>query len=140
MADPASKEEAQAPSTSAQEGQKRPASSADLTEPADKKSWMIKTPTTSEPDSVRSAPGGIMNMIANRFSSPFPVADAYFVIVNTANMNGWFSSLRNAMLEAIYPDSRYEETNVITDENVRLMCRHLTKARVDHVYASYSSR
>lgn len=54
-------------------GNKRKAGS-DLTEPADKKTKVVHQ--TQEPDLFKSTqPGGIINLIANRFSSPFPVAD-----------------------------------------------------------------
>lgn len=71
------------PSTS---GAKRKAGS-ELTEPADKKS---KTEhMTKEPDTFKSTqPGGIINLIANRFSSPFPIADTQFGLSTSPRVNG----------------------------------------------------
>lgn len=133
-APPAAVPEEAAPSTS---GQKRKAGS-DLTEPADKKSQTVTV--TKEPDTFKSTqPGGIINLIANRFSSPFPTADTQFVIVNTADIS-WYGTIWDTLISAIYPDGNFVAENVITRDNFILVCRYLTKARIDHVYATVSGR
>lgn len=106
---------------------------SDLTEPADKKSKTVHL--TPEPDLPKSAQaGGVINLIANRFSSPFLIADSQFVIIDTADI-GW-----DTLLSAIYPDGNFVAANVITRADFILVCRYLTKARIDHVYATVSGR
>lgn len=122
------------PSTS---GTKRKAGS-DLTEPADKKSKTVQQ--NKEPDTFKSTqPGGIINLIANRFNSPFPIADTQFVIVNTADIS-WFGTIWDTLISAINPDGNFIAENVITRGNFVLVCRYLMKARIDHVYATVSGR
>lgn len=118
-------------------GIKRKAGS-DLTEPADKKTKTVTV--TKEQDTFKSTqPGGIINLIANRFSSPFPIADTQFVIVNTADIS-WYGTIWDTLISAIYPDANFVADNVITMANFVLVCRYLTKARIDHVYETVSGR
>lgn len=129
------------PSTSTSDapvGTKRKADS-DLTQPADKKT---KTMRQSEPDSgLHPSPSsGVLSQIASRFTAPFPVATSQYVTVDTANMASYFSSLFNALVTVIYPDSTYEPQNMITIDQFVLVCRYLTKARIDHVYSAASGR
>lgn len=111
---------------------------SDLTEPADKKSKTVHA--TPEPDFPKSAqPGGVINLIANRFSSPFPIADSQFVVIDTADI-GWYGTIWDTLLSAIYPDGNFVAANVITRDSFILVCRYLTKVRIDHVYATVSGR
>nr|QIJ56919.1 hypothetical protein [Scaphoideus titanus-associated partiti-like virus 1] len=118
-------------------GVKRKAGS-DLTEPADKKSKVVVRQT--EPDILpQSQPGGILKLLANHFGSPFPIADTHFVVINTADVS-WYGTIWDTLLSAIYPDGNFVAANVITRNNFILVCRYLTKARIDHVYATCSGR
>lgn len=111
---------------------------SDLTEPADKKTKTVQQ--TKEPDTFKSTqPGGIINLIANRFSSPFLIADTQFVVVDTAAIN-WFGTIWDTLISAIYPDGNFVIENVITRDNFILVCHYLTKARIDHDYATVSGR
>lgn len=119
-------------------GTKRKAGS-DMTEPADKKSKTVVR--HAEPEgNQRSMPGGILAALANHFGSPFPTADTQYVEVLTDNMSGWFGTIWDSLISAIYPDGNFVEANVITRNNFILVCRYLTKARIDQVYASCSER
>lgn len=94
---------------------------SDLTEPADKKSKTVHA--TPEPDLPKSAQaGGVINLIANRFSSPFPIADSQFVIIDTADI-GWYGTIWDTLLSAIYPDGNFVAANVITRADFILVCR-----------------
>lgn len=114
---------------------------SDLTQPADKKAKVIaKTREPDNPAAPHSNPGGILSQICNRFSSPFPIADTHFVVINTADMAGWYESIWRSLVDAIYPDHRFHAAGVITQANFVLVCRYLTKSRIDHVYATTSGR
>lgn len=115
------------------------AKTSDLTQPADKKS---RTVVPSEPDSRSHGPpsSGIITLITNRFSSPFPCASTAYVPVLTANFTGYFKSLWTSLVEVIYPDQNYVTAHVISEDNFVKVCRYLTKARVDQVYSSASGR
>lgn len=116
---------------------KKAKGSSDMTEFTTK----AKTVIHSEPDtSVRSSrtSGGILAMLANRFSSPFPIALTAYITVDTENMVPYFKSMWDSLIEAIYPDQNYVSANFISADNFALVYRYLTKARVDHVYASAS--
>lgn len=96
--------------------------------------------TTQEPDIPKSSQaGGVINLIDNRFSSPFPIADSQFVVIDTANI-GWYGTIWDTLLSAIYPDGNFVADNVITGADLILVCRYLTKARIDNVYATVSGR
>lgn len=133
---PANGDTTPGPSTS--RGQKRPAS--DMTEPADKKSRTRTTHEVGIPGSHPSASGGILMHIANRFGTPIPLADTQFIRIDTSGMTGYFESLWDALVTAIYPDSSYDDTGVISAQNFSNVCRYLTKARIDQVYSSASGR
>lgn len=119
---------------------KRPAPS-DMTEPADKKAKSSVTRTTPSDDALRRpAPSGIIDLMASRFSTPFPMLPTVYVIVNTADMSEYFGTIWDSLVCVIYPDGTFEAANIITRDQFILVCRYLTKSRIDHVYATTSGR
>lgn len=109
----------------------------DLTEPADKKTHTMISGKPNSGQRSSSDPGsGVLAHMANRFSTPFPHANTQTVQVKTADMVNYFGTIWDSLTTAIYPDSSFEPAGLITRDNFILVCRYLTKARIDHVFAS----
>ena len=110
---------------------------SDMTEPADKKSRAI---VSTEPDVHGEPHSGVLSLLASRFSSLFPVAATQYVEVLTDDMAGYFGSLWDTLLCAVYPGYNHDDTAVINQGDFVLICRYLTKSRIDQVYSACSAR
>lgn len=138
MADPAVLE----PTTSgvATAGTKRTAGPSPAEPPPKVKKVAEKTNRETIQHKRAEPPAGILLQLCARFSTPVPQLYSLDVEIETINMSTYFKTLRNALITALYPDHRFHAAGLITEDNFVLVCRYLTKSRLDYVYAATTGR
>lgn len=115
---------------------------SDMIEPADHKSKA--TEGRSKDDDSRHSnrpnprPPYSMSSVA-RFSTPNPIAETVFVNINTYPYIPYFKSLWEALVGAIYPNSHYHPTGVISKSHFVNLCRVFLKERLEIVEARCTS-
>jgi hypothetical protein len=84
---------------------------------------------------------GVLTHLSRSLSDPAPYHDDVFVIVDSLNYVGYFTSLYETIIHLVYPDfDPAAAVGVITEANFVLVCRYLTKARCDNVYGRVTGR
>lgn len=93
----------------------------------------------SSPEDVRCSDGfGIAAFLIQNIQAPLVDPKNYFIQINTVGMNHYYSTLRTSILSALYRGFESIPANTISDDHFRLVCRFLTKSRIDHVYFAVS--
>lgn len=136
-----SKPEGEVPETS----RKRAASVSTVEPPEAKTKATVKTMFVGPKEEASAKPPRpesdkrIANIGAH-LSTPYPIVDDIFLVVDTAKMETFFKYVWTAIVNCIYPDSRFTTSGLISQANFVLVCRYLFKARIDQVYSSVSGR
>jgi hypothetical protein len=84
---------------------------------------------------------GLLTEMSRTRTGPAPMHDDVYIIVDSANYTGYFTSLYETVIRLVYPDfDPAAAVGVITEDNFIRVCRYLMKARCDHVFGKVSGR
>lgn len=120
---------------------RRASASGKPEEPEEKRSRRETVPVANEGGSSSHQQGfGILDEMAKLIKGPIAMNDTFSIVINTIGMNNYFTTLRSALLTAVYPNSTFIPANIVSNDHFRLVCRFLTKARIDHVYSSITGK
>jgi hypothetical protein len=74
--------------------------------------------------------------MAQSVTVPYSQCALIEIQVNTEGMESFFRQIRTSILHKIYPDDQDPPADIISEANWTLVCRYLTKARIDTIWSS----
>lgn len=86
------------------------------------------------------ADSGVLRSCLVTVSGPRRLFDRIFRRIVRGELNCISDRLRDLMLTCLYPDGNYEEANVITQDEFRLVVDYLLNSRVHHVCSKVTGR